>query len=87
MTFLKKKIIALLLALVLAMPVAIMAPVNAFAETTDIVDERTPLGAAEDLCSVHWIVLILSVALGGYTAVRVISTAKQENEESEHETI
>lgn len=78
----KRKIAVLFLVFALSMPVMVMYPNEVKAESAQtIIDEETPLAAAEDLCIVHWIVLILSVGLGSYVAARVISVAKQKNSE------
>ncbi len=43
----------------------------------NIEDGKTPLGAAEDTCYIHWIVLILSLLVGGYTIVRIVVANRQ----------
>lgn len=84
----KKRIATLFLVFALAMPVVAFMPVNVKAESAKtIVDEETPLAAAEDLCAVHWIILILTVGVGAYTAARVISVTKQETEETRREMV
>ena len=78
----KRKIEVLFLVFALSMPVMVMCANVVKADSVQtIVAAETPLAAAEDLCVVHWIVLILSVGLGSYTAARVISVAKQKNSE------
>lgn len=82
MRVIKSKIAVLFLVFALGMPIVAFYPTEAKAESVQtIVDEKTPLAAAEDLCSIHWIVLILTVGMGAYTTARVISVAKQHSEE------
>ena len=78
----KRRIAGLFLVLALLMPVMGMSTDVVKAESAQtIIDEETPLAAAEDLCMVHWVVLILSVGLVSYTAARVVSVVKQKNSE------
>jgi hypothetical protein len=42
-----------------------------------IADEDTPLGAAEDTCYVHWIILILTLLAGTYNVVRVFARRRR----------
>lgn len=89
MSKINKLLASFILVLVLAMPMVTFAPTSVKAEsnTTTIVDEDTPLAAAEDLCAVHWIALILTIAAGSYTAIRVVSASRQESEAVSHEMI
>ncbi len=47
-------------------------------DNKNIKDENVPLGAAEDTCYIHWIVLILSILVVGYTIVRIAAVNRQE---------
>jgi hypothetical protein len=55
-------------------------------ETVEIEDEDTPLGAAEDKCFIHWIILLLTLGAGGYNVMREFERInQQENEEASQE--
>ena len=54
--------------------------------TKDIAENEAPLGAKEDNCFIHWIILILSILVAGYTIARVaILRTSNENSESKQD--
>jgi hypothetical protein len=52
-----------------------------------ISDEDTPLGAAEDTCYVHWIILILTLLAGTYHVVRIFARKRRAAHEEKSQEV
>lgn len=52
-------------------------------ESVNITDPQVPEGAKEDMCPVHWIILLMCIGIVGYTIVRIYLANREEEVEYE----
>lgn len=78
---LTKKLIIMLMTAMLVLGTATVAfaaddTAQVTTKEATIQDNETPLAAAEDKCTVHWLVLILTAGVVGYYAIRIVAESK-----------